>query len=69
MTAEQCPWVGDQVYDSHTDREGVITDVRNGTYILRPLHGFWSPTWTAHSADGLEITVPRQEMAKRDRKA
>ncbi|MFJ4467169.1 hypothetical protein ACIP2X_06540 [Streptomyces sp. NPDC089424] len=66
MTEEQSPWVGDQVYDSSADQEGIITDVKNGTYILRPVHT-WARTWTAPSADTLEITVPRQERVARDR--
>ncbi|MGW1540414.1 hypothetical protein ACWCPM_09235 [Streptomyces sp. NPDC002309] len=68
MTEEHSPWVGDQVYDSNADKEGVITDVRNGTYILRPVHT-WARQWTAPSADVLVITVPREDRVRRDRKA
>lgn len=41
MTEQKSPWVGDQVYDANADKEGVITDVKNGTYILRPINHHW----------------------------
>ncbi|WP_199821138.1 hypothetical protein [Streptomyces fulvoviolaceus] len=41
-------WVGDQVHDANADREGIVTDVKGGTYVLRPVY-MWSGTWTAPS--------------------
>ncbi|GGV85689.1 hypothetical protein [Streptomyces griseoloalbus] len=67
MTGEKSPWVGDQVYDANADREGVISDVRNGTYILRPVHSYWGQTWTAPDPEKLTVTVPRKERIKRER--
>ncbi|MER6112448.1 hypothetical protein [Streptomyces hirsutus] len=62
-------WVGDQVYDANADKEGVVTDVKNGTYVLRPLHGYWGHNWTAPNAEELTVTVPRQERVKQAREA
>ncbi|AMW13299.1 hypothetical protein A4E84_29680 [Streptomyces qaidamensis] len=59
-------WVGDQVYDSDAGREGVISDVRNGTYVLRAVDS-WARTWTAPSAEKLNVTVPRLERVKKER--
>jgi hypothetical protein len=65
MTEERAPWVGDQVYDADADKEGVITDVRDGTtYVLRHLHG-GGRTWTVPSAETLTVTVPREERVDR----
>ncbi|MET8114051.1 hypothetical protein [Streptomyces prasinus] len=69
MTEEKSPWVGDQVHDAHTGREGVVTDVKNGTYILRPVHSYWGQTWTASGPEGLTVTVSRLERVRREREA
>jgi hypothetical protein len=59
------PWVGDQVYDAHTGRECVVSDVRDGTtYVLRHLHG-GGRIWTVPSAETLTVTVPREERVDR----
>lgn len=68
MSEQKSPWVGDQVYDSNADKEGVITDVKGETFILRPVHT-WAHTWTAPCADVLEVTVPRLERVAREREA
>ncbi|MFD6413927.1 hypothetical protein [Nocardia asteroides] len=57
-------WVGDQVYDEVADKEGVITDVKGCTFILREVYS-WALTWTSHDAETLRVTVPRQERIKR----
>jgi len=70
MTAdEEQPrvWVGDQVHDTDADREGIVTDVKSGTYILRPLHTHWAGTWTAPSDENLTLTLSREERLKRRR--
>ena len=66
MTEEKSPWVGDQVSDADADREGVISDVRSGTYVLRAVDS-WSRTWTAPSDEKLTVTVPRMERVKKER--
>ncbi|MFI0943607.1 hypothetical protein [Streptomyces sp. NPDC021020] len=60
MTRNGKPWVGDHVTDTTTGRQAVITDVRQGVYVLRPLRG---PvlTWTAASAEHLALTAPREQ--------
>ncbi|MFF8781238.1 hypothetical protein ACF07W_28525 [Streptomyces sp. NPDC015140] len=58
------PWVGDQVYDEVAGKEGVITDVKGRTYILREVYS-WALTWTSHDAKTLRVTVPRQKRIKR----
>ncbi|MET9222209.1 hypothetical protein ABZX65_26055 [Streptomyces sp. NPDC003300] len=60
MTLNGRAWIGDQVRDETVKREGIVTDVRQGTYVLRPLHGT-APEWTANSDDQLTITVPRED--------
>ncbi|WTB90845.1 hypothetical protein OIE99_22700 [Streptomyces cellulosae] len=67
MTEQKSPWVGDQVYDANADKEGVITDVKNGTYILRPINHHWGETWTALNAEHLTITLSRKERIKQAR--
>jgi hypothetical protein len=42
-------WVGDQVYDADVGKEGIVTDVAGGTYVLCPVH-VWAATWTAGAA-------------------
>ncbi|MFI0899389.1 hypothetical protein [Streptomyces sp. NPDC020983] len=60
MTRNGKPWVGDQVTDKATGREAVITDIRQGVYVLRPVRG---PvvTWTADSDEHLTLTAPREQ--------
>jgi hypothetical protein len=50
--------VGDRVKDALAGREGIITDVENGEYVLRPLRG---PVvlWRTTSDEHLMIVVPR----------
>jgi hypothetical protein len=62
VTRNGRPWVGDQVTDTATGREAVITDVRQGVYVLRPLRG---PviTWTVDCDAHLTLTAPRQPDA------
>ncbi|MGW1714568.1 hypothetical protein [Streptomyces sp. NPDC002156] len=60
-------WVGDQVHDVNTDKEGVVTDVKSdGTYVLRPLYVRFR-TWTVPNADELEVTLSRDEQIRRRR--
>ncbi|MFD4261790.1 hypothetical protein ACFWR9_30265 [Streptomyces sp. NPDC058534] len=66
MTEEKPPWVGDQVYDAKAGKEGVVTDVKNGMYILREMYS-WALTWTASDAELLSVTVSRKERIKRER--
>ncbi|MFF1422410.1 hypothetical protein [Streptomyces sp. NPDC058280] len=50
-------WVGDQIRDEDSEREGIVTDVRRGTiYILRPLYG--PGQWENRNVDRLTVTVP-----------
>jgi hypothetical protein len=60
VTRDGRPWVGDQVTDKATGREAVVTDVREGVYVLRPLRGPVVP-WTAESDEQLTITAPREQ--------
>jgi hypothetical protein len=39
MTLNGRAWIGDRVRDETVEREGIVTDVRQGTYVLRHLHG------------------------------
>lgn len=66
--SEESPraWVGDRVYDPHADREGIITDVKGGVYILRP-PSTWAGTWTAHDPAQLKVTLSREERLKQRR--
>lgn len=59
-------WVGDQVYDADAGREGIVTDVQSGTYVIGPVY-MWAATWTAASADKLEVVLSREERLKRQR--
>jgi hypothetical protein len=49
------PWVGDEVRDAGTGRSAVVTDVRGGSYVLRPVYG-GGPHWLV--ADPARLTVP-----------
>ncbi|WP_405823566.1 hypothetical protein OG241_43005 [Streptomyces sp. NBC_01390] len=53
-------WVGDQVYDHAAVKSAVVTDVRDGTYLLRPLCG-GGQVWTAPSDENLTVSVARPE--------
>lgn len=53
------PWVGDVVRDEVADRQGVVSDVQRGVYVLRPMWG--TGEWTAESVDDLTLVVPREE--------
>ncbi|MFL6110280.1 MAG: hypothetical protein ACJ786_02855 [Catenulispora sp.] len=61
-------WVGDTVYDPAADREGIVTDVKGGVYVLRPVHT-WAGTWTAPDPDKLEVTLTREERLRRREEA
>ncbi|WP_405815582.1 hypothetical protein OG241_13680 [Streptomyces sp. NBC_01390] len=55
-------WIGDEVYDEDAGRTGIITDVRSGVYILRPVSG-GGAEWTSDNSDRLTIKVPREKQA------
>ncbi|MFE2941058.1 hypothetical protein ACFXKG_18635 [Streptomyces sp. NPDC059255] len=57
-------WVGDQIHDKATDRDGIVTDVRSGTYVLRPLYG-GGKEWTAEDGGTLTVVVPLDEAPPR----
>ncbi|MCX5234464.1 hypothetical protein OG824_04345 [Streptomyces prunicolor] len=59
-------WVGDQVYDTDAGREGIVTDVTGGTYVIGPVY-MWAATWTAPSDEKLEVVLSREERLKRQR--
>ncbi|MFI1409434.1 hypothetical protein ACH4Y0_05810 [Streptomyces sp. NPDC020707] len=59
-------WVGDQVWDEVAEKEGVVTDVQGGTFVIRELYT-WALTWTAPSKDRLTVTVTREERMRRRR--
>lgn len=63
MTRNRAAWVGDQVRAENTEREGIVTDVQGGRYLLRPLAG--PGGWTAGSAEQLIVTVPLESGAGR----
>lgn len=58
MSRDGRPWVGDRVKDTLAGREGIITDVESGEYVLRPLRG---PVvvWRTTSDEHLTVVVPR----------
>ncbi len=57
------PWVGDLVHDEGADRTGVVSDVRDGVYVLRPDNG--PGHWLCDAPGRLTVVVPREE--RRDR--
>ncbi|MFI1092717.1 hypothetical protein [Streptomyces sp. NPDC020917] len=61
MTKDGSAWIGDQVRDENAQREGIVTDVQAGTYVLRPVYGT-GQEWTADSAELLTVTVPRENI-------
>ncbi|MFJ2174306.1 hypothetical protein ACIOHE_15510 [Streptomyces sp. NPDC087851] len=56
-------WVGDEIHDERTGRTGIVTDVRSGTYVLRPIHG--GGEWTTENAGDLTVVVPLPEPSRR----
>ncbi|WP_328673147.1 hypothetical protein [Streptomyces sp. NBC_00328] len=60
---EPKPWVGDQVWDEDAEKEGVVTDVKAGTYIIREVYA-WARTWTAPGPEHLKIMVTREERLR-----
>ncbi|MEW2166117.1 hypothetical protein AB0912_24410 [Streptomyces sp. NPDC007084] len=64
MTAEErSAWVGDQVFDEDAGKEGIVSDVKAGTFVIRELYA--RPlTWTAPGPERLRITVTREERIK-----
>jgi hypothetical protein len=64
MTRDGRAWVGDQVTDGAAGRAAIVTDVRQGLYVLRPLHGT-ATEWTADSDEQLTVTVPREDRQHR----
>ena len=59
-------WVGDQVYDADAGKEGIVTDVQDGTYVMGPVY-MWTATWTAASDEKLEVVLSREERNKQQR--
>lgn len=53
------PWVGDQVRDPATGRSAILTDVRRGDVILRPVQG--PGEWVAEDPDRLELIGPQED--------
>lgn len=62
----EVPWVGDQVHDGTTGRSAVITDVRDGTYVLRPVHG-GGAHWPAADPSRLTVTMTSAQRAAEGR--
>ncbi|TKA01401.1 hypothetical protein FCI23_40745 [Actinacidiphila oryziradicis] len=58
-TVDRKPWVSDQVHDEDAARSGIVTDVRSGTYVIRPLQG--PGEWTSEDSKKLTTVVPREE--------
>lgn len=59
MTKDNRPWVGDKVHDIHQGRTGIITDVRQGKYILRPVFGIGQ--WESEQDTNLSLVTARGE--------
>ncbi|MCK8681297.1 hypothetical protein [Streptomyces lichenis] len=59
------PWVGDLVHDADTGRQGIVTDVRRGVYVLRPERGPGAWAWTSERPERLGVVVAREEMGER----
>ena len=57
MTKNGKTWIGDQVHDEEAQRDGIITDVRAGVYVLRTVYG--AREWTTKNPGHLTIVVPR----------
>jgi hypothetical protein len=63
MTQPRKPWVGDIVRDEITQKQGVVSDVQGGVYLLRPERG--TGKWTTESADDLTILVACEDRQHR----
>lgn len=50
------PWVGDHVRDEVSGRPAIITDVRRGDYVLRPVQG--PGEWIAEDPARLRLIAP-----------
>ncbi|MCZ1010868.1 hypothetical protein [Streptomyces lydicus] len=59
MNGADKPWVGDLVRDEGTGRAGVVSDVRDGVYVLRPENG--PGHWLCDVPGRLTVIVPREE--------
>lgn len=59
MTKNSRPWVGDKVRDTDRERTGIITDVRQGKYILRPVFGIGQ--WESERDTNLSLILARGE--------
>lgn len=64
MTGEREAWVGDQVWDEVANKEGIVSDVKGQTFILREVYA-WALTWTALGNEHLTVTVTREERLRR----
>lgn len=53
---EAKPWVGDHVRDDVSGRPAIITDVRRGDYVLRPVQG--PGEWIAEDPARLRFIAP-----------
>ncbi|MFG1806202.1 hypothetical protein [Streptomyces sp. NPDC049040] len=60
MTRDGKAWLGDQVRDEVAERDGIVTDIRQGLFVLRPLYRS-TEEWTADSDEQLTVTVPRED--------
>ena len=65
MTKRPPARVGDQIRDGDTKREGIVTDISGGAYVLRPLYG--QGTWTSPDHERLTVTVTREQRARENR--
>lgn len=64
MSDEQrTAWVGDQVWDEDADKEGIVTDVKGGTFVLHEVYAR-ALTWTAPGPERLKITITREERLR-----
>ncbi|AJE83851.1 regulatory protein [Streptomyces albus] len=66
MTARSAARVGDQIRDVNADRSGIVTDMSDGTYVLRPVHG-GGTWWTVSDPTHLEVTMTREQRAAEGR--
>jgi hypothetical protein len=57
-------WVGDVVFDEDAERTGLVHDVRQGVFVLRPLTGGAYERWQCHDVDRLTIVTSREERMK-----
>ncbi|MER0478763.1 hypothetical protein ABR737_10535 [Streptomyces sp. Edi2] len=59
MSGAGKPWVGDLVHDESAGRTGIVSDVRNGVYVLRPENG--PGHWLCEVPGRLTVVVRREE--------